>query len=740
LAEAQRLSHTGSFGWSVSTGEIIWSDETFRIFQYDRATTPTLELILQRVHPDDAALVKQTFERAARDGKSFDLKYRIVIPHGSVKYVHVVANASSNPSGSIEFVGALMDVTAAKELEDALRASEQQWRDVFENNPTMYFMIDAEATIMAVNPFGAEQLGYTADELVGRPVLEIFYEADREDVQRNVGLCQKRPGQSISWELRKVRKQGSVIWVRETARAVLRANRPVILIACEDITERKKAEEKIRQQEIEIRQMLDLAPMHIAVLGPDRSRLSVNQASLDYHGITLEEWRHSGDSRFFHPDDWERMRNETESKFLSGSPHEAEGRLERKDGEYRWFLFRYSAVQDEQGRITRWYVASTDIDDRKQAEGKLRHNEANLHEAQRLGHMGSWTFNVSSGAIFGSPELFRIFGRDPSKEKLTQEMFLESVHAEDRAFIEATVLRARTEMIDFEFDHRMITPDGSMKHVHSVAHPVFDDSGELVEYIGTIMDVTERKRAEEALHQAQADLAHVSRVTTMGELTASLAHEVNQPIAAAITDANTCLRWITRDHPDLEEARAAAIRVVNDGRRAAEIISRIRLLFKKGTPHRELLDVNELIRETIALLRSEISRSSVLIRTGLAENLPQVPGDRVQLQQVFMNLMLNGIDAMKDMNEGRELKIKSGQAENGQLLISVSDTGVGLPAQHADQIFDAFFTTKVQGTGMGLAISRTIIESHGGRLWAESNPPRGASFRFSLPAEAEAPE
>jgi PAS domain S-box-containing protein len=740
LAEAQRLSHTGSFGWSVSTGEIIWSDETFRIFQYDRTTKPTLELVLQRVHPEDAALLKRTFERASQDGKSFDLKYRTVMPHGFVKYVHVVARGLRDESGSIEFVGAVMDVTAAKQVEDALRTSEQQWRDVFENNPTMYFMLDAETIVMAVNPFGAEQLGYTVDELVGRPVLEVFYEPDREQVKGNVALCLKHLGQSMSWELRKVRKDGSVIWVRETARAVFRANKRVLLIACEDVTGRKKAQEKVREQEIEIRQMLDLAPMHIAVLGPDRSRLSINQAALEYYGLTLEEWRNSAPGSFFHPDDLGRMRSETESKFLSRSPHETEGRLKRKDGEYRWFLFRYSAVPDEQGRITRWYLAATDIDDRKQAEGKLRHNEANLHEAQRLGRMGSWTLNVSSGAIFASPELFRILGRDPNKEKLTPEAFRESVHPEDRPFIDKTVGRARAEKTDFEFDHRMIIPDGSIKHVHSVAHPVFNDSGDLVEYIGTIMDVTERKRAEEALRQAQADLAHVSRVTTMGELTASLAHEVNQPIAAAITDANTCLRWINRDRPNLEEARAAAMRVVNDGTRAAEIISRVRLLFKKGTPQRELVDVNDLIRETIALLRSQLSRSSVSVRTDLAEDLPQVTGDRVQLQQVLMNLMLNGIDAMKEMNAGCELTIKSRQSENGQLLISVSDTGVGLPPQQANHIFDAFFTTKLQGTGMGLTISRSIIESHGGTLWAAGNAPRGASFHFTLPTKPEVQE
>jgi C4-dicarboxylate-specific signal transduction histidine kinase len=250
----------------------------------------------------------------------------------------------------------------------------------------------------------------------------------------------------------------------------------------------------------------------------------------------------------------------------------------------------------------------------------------------------------------------------------------------------------------------------------------------------------ERKRAEEASRQAQADLARVSRVTTMGELTASLAHEVNQPIGAAVTNANACIRWLVRDTPNVEEARAAAMRIVNDGTRAAEIIKRIRLLFKKGTSERELVDVNEVIREMVVLLRGEAMRYSILVKTELEADTPRVMADRVQLQQVLMNLMVNAIDAMKDADGARELAIKSQRGENHQVLVSVNDTGVGLPQQQADQIFNAFFTTKPHGTGMGLRISTSIIEAHGGRLWATDNSPRGASFCFTLSTKAEAHE
>jgi C4-dicarboxylate-specific signal transduction histidine kinase len=247
-----------------------------------------------------------------------------------------------------------------------------------------------------------------------------------------------------------------------------------------------------------------------------------------------------------------------------------------------------------------------------------------------------------------------------------------------------------------------------------------------------------RKHAEEALRQAQADMAHVNRVTTMGELTASLAHELNQPIAAALTDANTCLRWLTREHPDLEEARAAASRMVKDATRAGEIIKRIRVPFEKGASEQEPLDVNEVIREMVLLLHSQASRHSISVRTETSADLPKVMGDRVQLQQVLMNLMINGIDAMKNVTGARELVIDSRRADTGQVQVSIRDTGVGLPQQQADQVFNAFFTTKPHGTGMGLRISRSIVESHGGRMWAGENSPCGASFYFTLPVTSDA--
>jgi PAS domain S-box-containing protein len=371
-------------------------------------------------------------------------------------------------------------------------------------------------------------------------------------------------------------------------------------------------------------------------------------------------------------------------------------------------------------------------------EERLQRSEAYLAEAQKLTHTGSWACRVvGRDALHLSEEWYRIYGFDPEKGPPAFEERLQRIHPEDRAKWQAAIDLAIAEKSDYEVEFRILLPGGTVKYIHTVGHPVLNAAGDLVEFMGSATDITERKHAEDALRQAQADLAHVSRVTTMGELTASLAHEVNQPIAAAVTDANTCLRWLTRDHPDVPEAREAASRTVKDATRAADIISRIRLLFEKGTLQREPVDLNEVIREMVLLLRGEATRYSISVRTELAADPSQIMGDRVQLQQVMMNLIMNSIDAMKDADGTRELIINSQRAENDKLTVSISDTGVGLPPHQADQIFNAFFTTKLQGTGMGLAISRSIVESHGGRLWAADNSPRGASFCFTLPTKVE---
>jgi PAS domain S-box-containing protein len=331
--------------------------------------------------------------------------------------------------------------------------------------------------------------------------------------------------------------------------------------------------------------------------------------------------------------------------------------------------------------------------------------------------------------------MFRLFGFDPQQGIPMFEQWLQRVHPEDRDKLKLANERTFFEKVPCDVEFRIVKPDGTVKHIHGIGHPVLTRNGDLVRVIGTMVDVTERKRAEEArdrLQQLEADLAHITRVSTMGELTAALAHEIKQPIGAAVTNAEACLRLLDRDQPDLPEAREAVFEMAKDARRAADIIDRVRLLYQKGSPHLDAVDVNELIREMVIVLRNEANRHSITMRTDLAERLPTVMADRVQLQQALMNLMRNGIEAMRDTKG--ELNIKSQLAEHDQLLISITDTGVGLPAGSIDKVFNAFFTTKYQGTGLGLPITRSIVESHGGRVWATANSGRGATFHFTLPS------
>jgi len=496
----------------------------------------------------------------------------------------------------------------------------------------------------------------------------------------------------------------------------------------------------LQSSEDRLRPVIDTIPAHAWSARPDGSVDFINQRFLEFTGRSMEDILGWGWDSLVHPDDLTRYAGEWQAAVATGEPMETEARVRRMDGDYRWLLIRNVPLRNELGNIVNWYGTAIDIEERHRAEEALRRSEASLHEAQRVSHTGSWRRDFLSGVVTISPEGLRIWGIGPDDYASATEFFFGRVHPEDRPSLEQTYGTAVLKKTGFKSDFRIVLPDGTVKNIHTIGHPSLSDSGEILEFVGTAIDITERKRAEESLRQTQADLARVSRVTTMGELTASLAHEVKQPIAAASTNANTCLRWLAGDAPNLEEARAAAMRIVKDGKRAAEIVSRIHLLFKKEAPIRELVDVNEVIREMIVLLRGETTRYNILVGTDLATDLPQVMADRVQLQQVLMNLMLNGIEAMKEADGTRELAIRSQQMQNQEIVVSVADSGVGLPPQQTEQIFNAFFTTKTHGTGMGLRISRSIIESHGGRLWAADNSPRGASFQFTLPAKAEAHE
>ena len=436
-----------------------------------------------------------------------------------------------------------------------------------------------------------------------------------------------------------------------------------------------------------------------------------------------------------HPQDREAMAETIRSMHSESGGCDVNTRIVRPDGEVR--VIRCVGIPVMQNGLLKGFLGTAmDVTEQEHMTQELRRSQAYHSEAQRLTGVGTWAWNtVTRQLLHASDECARIYGFDTT-EGDSFERYYSRTHPEDEPVVRATLESAIGAGAEFDMELRIIRPDGSLGYVRVIGRPF----GEAGEYLGSTMDVTERKHAEEQqerLRRLEADLAHMNRVTTMGELTASLAHEINQPIAAAVTDANTCVRWLTRDRPDLEEAREAAKRAIKDATRAADIIRQTRQLFKNRRPLHEVVTVNDLITEIIMLVRSEAVRCGVAIQTELETNLPSARGDRTQLQQVLLNLIINGIEAMKGLDGRRQLTVTSARDGSDQLLVSVADTGTGLPPDQ-DEIFRPFFTTKPDGTGMGLAISRSIVESHGGRLWATSNTGPGATFCFSLPAAVPA--
>jgi PAS domain S-box-containing protein len=406
----------------------------------------------------------------------------------------------------------------------------------------------------------------------------------------------------------------------------------------------------------------------------------------------------------------------------------------RRDGTQISVSSRWSLQRDPDRRPLGTLETNNDITERKRAEEALARSQATyLAEAQKLSATGSFGWNVVTGDIVWSEESFRIFGYDPTF-KPSVEAALRRVHPDDMALVQRAIDCAASEKRDFDLEHRLLMPDGSVKQVRIVARVVTDEPGAL-QFVGAVMDITAAKRAQEQLHQAQAELAYVTRVTTLGELTASIAHEVNQPLAAIVTSGDASLRFLRQDPPQLDEVQAAVKRMISDGKRASDVVQRIRALTRKTEPRSDPVDLNNVVTESLSLVQREMSNQRVTLRMELMPGLPRVLGDGVQLQQVIINLIVNGIQAMASVNDrSSELVIRSHRDEAGQAVVQVKDSGVGIDPRNANRLFDAFFTTKPDGMGMGLSICRTIIEAHGGRLWASGNAGPGATFQFSLPS------
>jgi PAS domain S-box-containing protein len=891
LAEAQRLSHSGTFAWRVNSGELDWSDETYSILGFTRETNLTLDLVFDRFHPDDRERLRFLKDLATKDGMDLDDEHRLVMPDGVVKYVHVVAHAGLDSSGNREYIGVVTDITERKRAENERQALS---RELQESNARLeeaqsvahvgHWEWDLETGAVIWSDETYRIFGLRPQE---RPmdiaaVRAIVHPDDREALYGGVDEDLVAGVNPVA-EFRIVLPDGEV----RTVHAITSKHASGMPDSCEsdavrprklfgtvqDITERKRSDKerqllsrKLEESNARLEEAQRVAHMGHWIWDLETNRVTFSNETCRIYGLAPQEDPIDLETirELIHPEDREYVFEKAERAVRDGVSIETEHRLVRPSGEVRIVHSPGHLKRDASGRPYQMFGTCQDITDRKRAEEQLKEIQFYLSEGQRLAHVGSWAFRDSS--YYWSDELYAIYGLDPKSGAPTIEQYLAIVHPLDRAstaenirlmieerrgfdqveriirsdgqlryvrcvalpvidnevfkgfigttiditeqelltlelrreqaylaeaqslahagswacnFLTGTIFHLSDEALriygldssedpisfehlykatypedepalrekffaaiqarmDYDIEYRIVRPDGAIRTLRSLGH--HNRTQELGEYFGITMDITDQKNAtkeREKLRQLEADLAHINRVNMMGELAAALAHEIKQPLAASITSANALLRWLAHDPPDLERARAAADRIEQDANRAADVINSLQSFYKTGThPKRQAVDVKEIIAEMTVLLRNEADRHSITIYCELEGETCEIMADRVQLQQVFMNLMLNAIEAMKDA--GGELRIRLQPNPEGRLIVSISDTGIGLRTENTEQIFAPFHTTKSQGTGMGLTITRSIVESYGGRIWATNNQRAGATFHFSLPSNVEA--
>ncbi len=500
---------------------------------------------------------------------------------------------------------------------------------------------------------------------------------------------------------------------------------------------RRRAEAALGLRELDFQLIVDSIPVPVAVTTPSGEVEGLNRLTLEYFGKTLEELKGWTASDVVHPDDLQRTLDAQLAAHQRGDAYHVESRHRRADGIYRWFDVRGFPLRGAQGRILRWFHLLIDIDDWKRVEQALRQSEAFLAEGQRLSSTGSFSWRVDSDEIAFSGELRRIFGFDQDAP-VTFELIASRVHPEDVPLLAEKIEQARAGGSGLEYEIRLQMPEGSVRYLRTIAHGTRHPDGRL-EYVGAIQDVTQRRLADEALAETRSELAHVARITSLGVLTASIAHEVKQPLAAIITNGETSLRWLDRAEPDVAEVRKLTERVINDALRASEIINRIRDMATRRAPEQTLVSLDDVVKELMVFLREELQSRKVAVAIELAAALPQVVGDRTQLQQVVVNLAINAAQAMAQAGAARRsILIRTMLADAETVCCTVEDSGPGIDPQNIPRLFDAFFTTK-DSMGMGLPISRSIIEALGGRISADNDSALGgARFSVALPGHLSA--
>jgi len=604
LTEAQRLSHTGSFGWRPGCGEHVWSDETYRIFEYDPAEKATLDMIVERVHPEDRSLVLELVERASTSGGAIDCEYRLLFPDDRVKYVRVLAKPLGAASEDLEFAGAVIDITEAKQ-----------------------------------------------------------------------------------------------------------------------------AEERIRRNERELRTIIEIMPAYMGTTLPDGTVDFLSQSWLDYSGQTREEAMGWGWAGAIHPDDVDRQMANWRTALASREPLEQEGRFRNVDGIYRWFLNRNIPLRDEDGSVIKWYGILFDINALKETAHALQ-----MREHQLLGIIETipsmlWSTSPTGEPTHNSQRLLEYVGT-PLEEFISRG-WVSFIHPDDREETAKAFFRAIDTGGSYNVIHRVRRADGEYRWHQTRGEPLRAPDGKIIQWYGLSIDIDERKRAEDHLRDAHIKLSTASKIATVAELSASIAHELNQPLMAVLGNAQAAKRWLAADPPNLTEVNASIERILRAIRSADETMRHIRALFKRESFEKTEANIPDMIREAVRLVHEDPKKRAVLIDWDFDGHLPTVSVDLIQIQQVLCNLISNAIEAMEGSGIPPVVKVRAAVTGQTEMLIQVIDNGPGV--DNTEKIFDAFMTTKEDGMGIGLAVSRSIVEAHDGRLWAENTPGGGATFSMALP-------
>jgi PAS domain S-box-containing protein len=635
-------------------------------------------------------------------------------------------------------ISLVRDISDRKRADEDLRASEARFRTFVDYATDAFFLYAENASVLDVNREACESLGYTRDELIGMTPFEFGPDLTPEMLQRIRERL--RAGRTLTYEGRHRRKDGTFFPVEIRIREFRHGDRWLALSLVRDISQRKRAQDELRASEERFRTLVQFS--FDVYWETDEQHRFVRQEFADRLADAPAEGSEIGKTRWEVPyvePDAEAWRKHRETLDAHLPFRDFELARPTSDGGKRYVSVSGLPVFDASGRFVGYRGVGRHITERKKAEEALRRSQAYLAEAQRLSHTGTIAFTETE-ATYWSDESYRIWGFDPLEGLPSRDTVLQRIHPDDRDRVDAEAEAAFQQRRAFVTEFRIALPDGTVKHIQATGHPSFSAGGDIVEMVATHVDVTERKRAQEEherLRQVESQLAHVNRVSVMGELAASLAHELLHPIATARNNARAGMRFLELTPPNLMEVKEALACVVRDADRAKDIVGRMRDHIKKAPPRRESFDLNDAIREVIATVRSAIDQNRVSVRTNLTETLDPVHGDRVQLQQVVLNLILNAVEAMISAEGARELSISTKPIEPGKVLVAVADSGPGIGPEHLERVFSPFYTTKSDGMGMGLSICRSIVAAHGGRLWAEASRPRGAIFKFTLPAGLE---